>query len=120
MTGISPIGRTGTLLGLSRFATSRRSTTDLNPIHRFERVFDPTFDRSALSGEERLGATWHAVREAPDATGAGRKACANKLPGLCRPTESGEHARVEPKSTPGHDARIHRRAPTPARPLGPW
>jgi hypothetical protein len=32
MTGISLIGRTGTLLGMSRFATSRRSTTDPNPI----------------------------------------------------------------------------------------
>ena len=120
MTGISPIGRTGTLLGLSRFATSRRSTTDLNPIHRFERVFDTTLGRPERSGEEHLSAMWHAAREAPFGVGAGQEACANKLPGVGRPMESGEHACAEPESTPGHDGRSHRRAPAPGPPVGPW
>jgi len=84
MTGTSPIGRTGTLFGLSRFATSRRSTTDLNPIHRFERMFDTTFEWIGRSGEERLGAMWHAGREAPQADGAGRGSGANNVPGPCR------------------------------------
>ena len=42
MTGIAPIGRTGTLFGMSRFATSRRSVTEPSPFHRSEHLFDTT------------------------------------------------------------------------------